>query len=298
MKRMTIMFLTLLLLLAACGGKKDNDKKVEAARRAASQKTLRMAVMPTLDCLPLFLAQDKQWFDTTKVDLRLTTFTAQMDCDTAFAGSSADATVSDLFRIERLRKRGTDAEYFTRTNAYWLLLADRSARVKSISQMGDKMIAMTRYSVTDYLTDQALSKFKMKNPAYKVQINSVSVRLQMFQNHEMDAAWFTEPQATLAKFGNPSLLNDSRKMKVRAGVIAFHKSYMSEGRRMDAFREGYNRACDSLAHFGLNHYAETLKKHYGLKTNEIKSLPKLEWEHANLPTKADVATAERYVPTR
>lgn len=295
MKRMTILAFVFALILTACGNKDtDNKTTVQARQKAASEKTLRIAVMPTLDCLPVFLAHDKQWFDTARVDVRPMLFDAQMDCDTAFVGKSVNATVSDLFRIERLRRRGVDAEYFSRTNAYWLLLADRSARVKEIGQMGDKMIAMTRYSVTDYLSDQALSKVKMKNPAYKVQINSVRVRLQMFRNHEMDAAWFTEPQATQAMLGKPSLLNDSRKMEVNAGCIAFHKSYLSNGRRLKAFREGYNRACDSLAHFGAAHYKETLVKHYGLTDKEIAALPKMKWQGASLPSVKAVESAKRY----
>lgn len=298
MNRTTITLLVLALLMAACGDKGNDTKTASRAAKAPSAKTLRMAVMPTMDCLPLYLAADKQWFDTTQVDLRLHTFTAQMDCDTAFAGGSVDATVSDIFRIERLKKLGTDAEYFTGTNAYWLLLADRSARVKRISQMGDKMIAMTRYSVTDYLTDEALRGQKMKNPAYKVQINSVNVRLQMFRNHEMDAAWFTEPQATQALRTKPSTINDSRKMKVEAGVIAFRKGYMSNGRRMKAFANGYNRAIDSLAHFGAAHYADILRSRYGLSEEDIKALPRLEWKHAAMPTTKMEETARRYAPSR
>ena len=45
---------------------------------------LKFAVLPTADCMPLFLAKEKRMFDTLGVDVRLRCFTSQMDCDTAF----------------------------------------------------------------------------------------------------------------------------------------------------------------------------------------------------------------------
>ena len=32
---------------------------------------LKVAVLPTLDCMPVYLAKQKHWYDSTQVDLRL-----------------------------------------------------------------------------------------------------------------------------------------------------------------------------------------------------------------------------------
>ena len=72
------------LMCFGCGQSYEETKQKTRAqqRRLAREDSaaLKIAVMPTLDCLPLFVAEDHQLFDTI-VDIRLKTFTAQMDCD-------------------------------------------------------------------------------------------------------------------------------------------------------------------------------------------------------------------------
>ena len=57
---------------------------------------LKFAVLPTADCMPLFLAKEHRMFDTLGVDVRLRCFTAQMDCDTAFVGGSVELAALHL----------------------------------------------------------------------------------------------------------------------------------------------------------------------------------------------------------
>ena len=65
--------------------------------------------------------------------------------------------------------------------------------------MDDKMVAMTRYSVTDLLSDMVVDSAKLKpERVFRIQINDVNVRLKMLENNEMDALLMTEPYATQA----------------------------------------------------------------------------------------------------
>ena len=81
------------LLFVSCGESVEEERartRAEQARLAAEERAaFKVAVLPTLDCLPLYLLKDSQLYDTTKIDIRLKRFTAQMDCDTALIGGSA-----------------------------------------------------------------------------------------------------------------------------------------------------------------------------------------------------------------
>ena len=61
-------------LVAGCGQSYEETKRISRAERLRQQKAdsaaLKIAVLPTLDCLPLYLAKDHQLFDTV-VDIRL-----------------------------------------------------------------------------------------------------------------------------------------------------------------------------------------------------------------------------------
>ena len=61
------------------------------------------------------------------------------------------------------------------------------------------MIAITRYSATDYLATLAIDSVHPKYDVYRVQINDVNIRLKMLLNNEMDAVLLSEPQATRAR---------------------------------------------------------------------------------------------------
>ena len=82
-----VLLFALFLLVVACGRSYEEQRRMSRAERyrlfREDSLALKIAVMPTLDCLPLYLMKDHQLYDTAQLDLRLKFFTAQMDCDTA-----------------------------------------------------------------------------------------------------------------------------------------------------------------------------------------------------------------------
>ncbi|MFQ9997461.1 MAG: ABC transporter substrate-binding protein, partial [Hoylesella buccalis] len=202
MKKLLLLAVLLIVLVACQQSTTERQQVTKAQReklRQENAEALKIAVLPTLDCLPLYVAQKLRLFDTLHVDVRLKPFTAQMDADTAIVGGSVEGIMSDLVRMERLKRKGLKLDYLSATNLQWQLISNKTARLKQLNQLGDKMVAMTRFSGTDYLTDESLKGVKTKSRVYKVQINDVHVRLHMLLNNEMDAMWLTEPQATTAR---------------------------------------------------------------------------------------------------
>ena len=197
MKCINYLLLLVALMVVSCG---KSDKELQAERQAkmqaereAYQKAYKIAVMPTMDCLPAYLLKDSLLYDTAKVDIRLCRFNAQMDCDTAMIGGTVQAAFTDLVRAERLKHRSKVLmHYLTDTNLNWQLIADKESKLKKLSDLSDKIVAMTRYSGTDLLTDMVVKKAKPKYQVFRVQVNDVLVRLAMLQNHEIDAYWFAE----------------------------------------------------------------------------------------------------------
>ena len=100
MKRTSFPFILSLLLLLGCGPSKQELKEEQARQarleKAAYEAAFKVAVMPTLDCLPMFLLKDSLLYDSARIDVQLKLFNAQMDCDTAMIGRSVQAAVSDL----------------------------------------------------------------------------------------------------------------------------------------------------------------------------------------------------------
>ena len=123
-----------LLLLIACGQSYEETKRQNRQqRREAMRKdsaALKIAVMPTLDCLPLYVAEYYQLFDTINGGVRLKYFKAQIDCDTAIERQRVEGSVTDLVRALRIAKKGMPLRYVAATNSYWQLIANHNSRIR------------------------------------------------------------------------------------------------------------------------------------------------------------------------
>ena len=271
-------------LVVACGQSYETKQRMTRAERAklktADSLALKVGVMPTLDCMPLFVAKERRLFDTLGVDVRLRMRKAQMDIDTALIGGSVEGAVSDSVRVARMRSRGTALTEVGTTNTSWQLVGNRSARLKEVKQLGDKMVAMTRYSATDFLTDYVLKGVKTTATVYRVQINDVPLRLQMLLNNEMDALWLPEPQATTAREHGHTVLWDTEKHNLWLGRVVFRDKALGDARvkkQIDVFKQAYNMACDSLNQRGVSAYADLVVKYCQTDQKTLDALPKVKF---------------------
>ena len=289
--------------MSACGNSYQETKRLSRLERQRLAKedsaALKIAVMPTLDCLPLYVAREYKWFCDGKTDIRLKYFTSQIDCDTAILNGRVEGAVSDLVRVARMNKSGAKVKPQIATAAYWQLFTNRNSRIRQLNQLDDKMVAMTRYSVTDMLADHVVDSAKLKSErVFKVQINDVNVRLQMMLNNEMDAMFVPEPQATLARLAKHKVLLDTRKMNWHMGVIAFREKPMKDvdrKRQYDVFVKAYNQACDSINKNGIARYAHLMEKYCRTRSAVLDSIPKTKFPHAVGPREKDVLRAEKYI---
>ena len=299
MKRINYLLILAVLTFVSCG---KSDKELQAERQAqklaereAYQKAYKIAVMPTMDCLPAYLLKDSLLYDTAKVDIRLCRFNAQMDCDTAMIGGSVQAAFSDLVRTERLKHRNKVLmHYLTDTNLNWQLIADKDSKLKQLSDLSDKIVAMTRFSGTDLLTDMVVKKAKPKYQVFRVQINDVLVRLAMLQNHEIDAYWFAEPQITKALAADNNSLFNSEDAGVHLGVVAI----MDKVRRQDeeaAFAEAYDKAVEQINKNGVKYYSALIQKYMKVDESVVRALPDIKYTKIGPPRKADLLMARNFL---
>lgn len=299
-----LIYLCLIILMAgACGQSYEETKRLSRLERQRQMRedsaALKIAVMPTLDCLPMLVARQYNLYDSLGADIRLKFYSAHIDCDTALLNDRVEGTVTDLVRAERMMMKGKKLIYCTATDAYWLLVSNRNSRVKDLKQMDDKMMAMTRYSVTDMLGDYAIDSVKLDGErVYRVQINDVRVRLQMLHNNEMDAMLLTEPQASEALAAKHKLLLDSRKLGLKMGVVVFRdiiKGDSARERQYDVFVKAYNMACDSINKYGVARYGDLVTKYCQVKASTVDSIKNYRFSHVAQPREKDIETARKWL---
>ena len=299
-----LIYLCLIILMAgACGQSYEETKRLSRLERQRQMRedsaALKIAVMPTLDCLPMLVARQYNLYDSLGADIRLKFYSAHIDCDTALLNDRVEGTVTDLVRAERMMMKGKKLIYCTATDAYWQLVSNRNSRVKDLKQMDDKMMAMTRYSVTDMLGDYAIDSVKLDGErVYRVQINDVRVRLQMLHNNEMDAMLLTEPQASESLAAKHKLLLDSRKIDWKMGAVVFRdiiKGDSARERQYDVFVKAYNMACDSINKYGVARYGDLVTKYCQVKASTVDSIKNYRFSHVAQPREKDIETARKWL---
>lgn len=297
-----VAFLLAVLTLAGCGRSVEEERRINREERLRLARedslSLKIGTLPTLDCLPLFIAKERRVFDTLGVDVHLKAFTSQMDCDQAMKDGKTEGGVTDLVRVARMRSAGTPLRYVAATNAYWQLFSNRLARIHELKYLEDKMLAMTRNSATDMLRSIAIDSVHLKDEyVFPIQVNDVHVRLHMLLNNEMDAMLLTEPQATTARLFRHPVLMDSRDKNLRLGVIVVREKALRDKRRqrqLELFVKAYNAACDSINKRGVQAYGELIKKYMGCDDKTVKALPKMTYSHAAQPRPSDIDRAARW----
>ena len=179
----------------------------------------------------------------------------------------------------------------TATNAYWQFFLNAKERLTEGKQLGDKMVAMARYSATDYLATLAIDSMKPSNPVFRIQVNDVMVRLMMLLNNEMDAVLLTEPQATTARLQKHKVAMDSQNKNIWLGVLSARSSRIADDYRqnqMRLFKQAYDQACDSITKYGLQHYASIIKTYCHADDATVKALPRLAFPHIEAPRQRDI----------
>lgn len=271
---------SLALILCACGGGKKNEES-QTARNAQAlryEKAFKVAVTPTIDCLPVYLLVDSQMFDTAKVDIRYVPFSSHQDIDTALVGGGIQAAFSESTRLEYI-KRKTPLTTLASTCLSWQLIANKRARLKELSQLSDKMIACTPHSALDQFTSKVLKIGKPKYEVFRVQVNNVNVRLSMLLNNEMDAMWLPEPQASYALSQGHNSLSPVYGNGMGC-LVARSKDAIGRKEQVADFVRAYNKACDAINAKGLRHYRLLIKKYMDVDDKTINNLQKTTYDHA------------------
>lgn len=302
MKRILYIVLAI-VLLASCSESYEEKQRISRAERARLARedsaALKIGVLPTMDCLPLYVAKERRLFDTLGVDIRLKPFNSQIDCDAALLKGQLEGTVTDLVKTEGMKKKGTPLRYATATQARWQFVANRLSRITEMKQLTDKMVAMARFSATHLLAELCVDSAHLKrDDVFLIQINDPNICLKMLQNNELDAMLLPEPQATSARIWKNPVLFDTENRDIRLGVIAFREKVLTgkeRKRQYAAFLKGYNAAVDSINKYGISAYAPLVKQYMKVDDQTIRQLPKIKYTHIAAPREKDIARAQKWL---
>lgn len=230
------------------------DYDEEAAKRKQHKAVLNIGALNNISSLPIWVAEEDSIFDSLRVDISVRDYTDQLDCDMAFANKKINIEITGPKRAEWLKKeKKTDFTELAKLPMPYAMMANHKARLSSIKQLKDKMLAATRLSLFHEEAYHCIDSVGLKRDSvYVVQINNHNVAMQMLQNNELDASFLTEPYITLAKIMGHNALYSN---KAEALLIARTDADQKE---LKKFQQAYNEAIKRIRTNGVEHYTKLI----------------------------------------
>lgn len=241
------LFYILLCMMVAglCGSCHSTEEKLSTS----DSTTLRLGVLPTMECLPFYYADSTGLFQSLDVKVQLVTFDAAMDADTAFANGSIDGIVSDLVKACILIENGDSVHVgFVGDLRMWLVTAAK-ARLLKTESVKEKIIGITRNSATDYFADKLLASVKLQSiDLNKPQINNIRLRTLMVDQDQYDGAILPEPYASEAVARGAKRLNGTSDMNLNGLLCVLWNDSVSKvhGEDLKKIRGIYDLAISRL----------------------------------------------------
>lgn len=298
----SILLLLLFGTVCGCHSGQNDTTAPQAEKIRQDSLALKIALMPTLDCLPFYYAQQCGIFKELGLDIRLLTFNAQMDCDTAFARKHVDVSYTDLIRAAWMQSKGTGLYVFMQADGYHELLTAKSKRIRQTRHLKERMVAMARHSVTDLLLDTIIGQARLEpSTVYHPQINDIRLRYDMLDNATIDAAFLPEPYATQAKLKGHRSIYDSRKQHIQLMAFMVASDVVTDKRKSEQMRlllQGYNKAVEQINHKEQTDSIRNILLGYPVEPQTIDSLKLPAYTQAQKAEKNNVTTALRFLTYR
>ena len=194
--------------------------------------TLRMAVLPILDALPMYVAQEKGYFEQNGVNVEFIPVGSAAERDQIMSAGQADGMINDLISTLLYNQDTTQiqvvsfARVATPEFPQYRILAAKDSGVDSVEGLKEVEIGISEGSVIEYTTDRLLEAEGF-SPA---EINTIAVpridlRMSLLDSGELKAANLPDPLASLAIQGGAlPIIDDSSHPEYGNSLLSFRKT--------------------------------------------------------------------------
>jgi NitT/TauT family transport system substrate-binding protein len=193
--------------------------------------SLKIAVLPILDALPMYVAQQEGLFEEHNVEVEFIPVSSAAERDQVITSGQADGmineTVSTLFynqdetQIQIIRFARTA----TPSSPQFFILSSGQSGITNVEDLKGIAIGISEGTVIEYLTDRLLeAEGFTQDEIQTVAVPKIPERMTLLSSGELDAAMLPDPLASLAvQSGAVVVLDDSKHPEFGYSTISFRK---------------------------------------------------------------------------
>lgn len=224
MKRLVVDFSLFIMILAAC---------LAAPPSASAEKPapLRLAVIPVIDTLPMFVAQAEGLYAKHGVDVKLIPVASAPERDQLLQAGQADGTLNEIlsvmfFNRSEVRMQAVRYGHLASKGAgHFFILASGSSGLRRLQDLKGVEIGIAQGTIIEYLADRLLTANGLTSGDIRyLAVPKIPDRMTLLASGRLKAAVLPDPLAALAvQQGSRIILDDTANPKLGASVISFRK---------------------------------------------------------------------------
>ncbi len=215
--------LSLILILVACTS-------------PAEPATLKIAVLPIIDTLPMYVAQQEGLFAKHGVNVEFVPVASAPERDQILAAGQADGTINETLAVMLFNKESAQMQVVryalrpTEGHGHFFIIASGQSGITAVDGLKNIEIGVSQGTVIEYVTDRLLQAEGFTADEIKtVAVPKIPDRMALLASGELSAGVMPDPLASLVVAqGGVIVADDSSHPEYGFSVISFRKSVIDE----------------------------------------------------------------------
>ncbi len=220
-----------MLLLALCIG-----AGVLAGCRKPEAGALRIAVLPILDTLPLYVAEAEGYFAAQGIAVEFIPAASAAERDQLLQAGQIDGFITDLVALALYNRESPQvvavryAMVPTADFAQFRVLAANKSGITTVEGLRGVPIGVSEGTVIEYVTHRLLEAEGLPSDAITtLAVPKIPERMALLDAGELRAATLPEPLASLAmQQGAMVIADDTRHPEIACSLYAFRKEIIDQ----------------------------------------------------------------------
>jgi NitT/TauT family transport system substrate-binding protein len=205
-------------------------------RSTNQQQSLKVAVLPVIDSLPMYVALQEGYFEKYDLAVELVPVGSAPERDQLVAAGQVDGMINELLSTIMNNRDETAVQVVrygraaTTETSLFSILSSQQSGITTLDGLKGKKIGISEGTVIAYLTDRLLElEGFTADEIQTVAVPKIPDRMALLGNGELTAAMMPEPLSTLlALQGAQIVLDDTSHPEISYSTIAFRKAALDE----------------------------------------------------------------------
>jgi NitT/TauT family transport system substrate-binding protein len=256
--------------------------------------TIRIAALPVLDTLPMYVAEQAGLFEKQNINLEVIPAGSAPKRDELINAGQADGMINEVMSTIFYNRDETRVQVvrYARTatadSPVFFILAASQSGINTTDQLKGAEIGVSEGTVIEYLTDRILQAEGFTDE----EINTIAVpdigqRMALLGSGELSAAMLPDPLASLVmQQGAVLVIDDSSHPEYSHSTISFRKAFIDENpEAVRAFLAAWEEAV-TLINGDPQKYADLMVERELVPPPLVGKFPVPQFVTAAIPTQA------------